>query len=352
MDIFVILARAKAAFASDLHLMAGAPPVVRVNGVLQPLPDLDPLSAQEVEGFLPRLASEAVRNRFAQSKEADFALTVPAVGRSRVNACLQRGTVKLSIRFLPAKPPTIEGLGLPLILKDLASREHGLFLVCGPSGAGKSHTLAAMVEHINENFTRSIVTIEDPIEFVHENKRSIVIQRELGLDTLDLNEALRRALRQDPDVIVVGEMRDRETISLALTAAETGHLVLSTVHASGAVEAISRIVDAFPLEAQPAVRSQVSLVLLGALYQALLSKADGTGQVVACEVLVTTSAIRNLIREGKFAQIQSYLEMGARTGMQTLEQAVEHLRKQGLVGPAAALPFLRREGAEAPLSGA
>ncbi|MBI4287692.1 MAG: type IV pilus twitching motility protein PilT [Chloroflexi bacterium] len=353
--------------ASDVHLSVGSPPILRINGVLQPISEEDipaaqdaeqgsyptdqalltplagqdpgeteaelhvPLNPEDVERVLRALVDDTRWEMFLRDKELDFSYAVPGLARVRINACFERGNISMACRLLPFQILTIEELGLPPVCKDLVARPRGLVLVTGPTGSGKSTTLAAMISHLNETLSRRIVTIEDPIEFVYENKKSVIIQRELGSDTHSFQQALKHVLRQDPNVILIGEMRDPETISIALTAAETGHLILSTVHTVGAAETVDRIVDVFSSGSQPQIRVQLSMVLEGVISQALLPRADGQGRVAAFEVMIANNAIRNLIREGKAFQIASFLQMGKQQGMQTLDQSLLDLVKSGVV---------------------
>lgn len=333
--------------ASDLHLTAGVAPTVRLHGDLRPLPDYGPVSDEDVRVILETLVPDQQSlDRFWSDWELDFGCTVPGLTRFRGNACLQRGSVKLSLRVLPIRIPTLDELNLPPVVKHLAGQNKGLVLVCGPTGSGKSTTLAAMINYINTTQRRMIVTVEDPIEYLHQDGTSVIVQREVGYDTKGFPSALRHALRQDPDVILVGEMRDQETISLAITAAETGHLVLSTLHANSTSEAVDRMVDVFPPTQQSQIRVQLAMSLAGIIYQQLLPRADGKGRVAACEVLVATVAIRNLVRQGRPEQILSYLQTGRDLGMQTFEMAVEDLCRRELVHPdrvAAYLSTLQEE---------
>lgn len=320
--------------ASDLHMTSGVAPIVRVHGDLRSLPDYELLSDEDVRATLEQIVPDQQSlDRFWSDWELDFAHQVPGLARFRGNACFQRGSVKVSLRVLPIRIPTPDELNLPPVVKHLAGQQKGLVLVCGPTGSGKSTTLAAMVNHINATQRRMIVTVEDPIEYLHQDGTSVIVQREVGYDTKDFPSALRHALRQDPDVILLGEMRDQETISLAVTAAETGHLVLSTLHANSTSEAVERMVDVFPPMQQGQIRVQLAMSLAGIIYQMLLPRADGKGRVVACEVLVATVAVRNLVRQGKPEQIVSYLQTGRDLGMQTFEMAVEDLCRRELVHP-------------------
>jgi len=323
-DIFSLLRAAKEAGASDLHLVAGTPPQFRVHGLLQPA-DLPTLTSDEAEQAFRQLASEEQRVTYQQNLELDFGEDIPAVGRVRCNAARQRGTVSLVIRLLPSVIPTIGELGLPEICRELVLKRRGLVVVSGPTGSGKSTTLAAMIRHLNNTESRRIVTIEDPIEYVHLNQNCMVTQRELGSDTLSFAEALKHVLRQDPDVILVGEMRDLETAAAALTVAETGHLVLTTGHAPSASQAIDRIIDLFPPYERHLAQTQLASLIVGVLCQALVPKADGSGRVAAVEVMLANSAVRNLIRDGKIYQLPNTIRMNAHLGMQLLDRALVDL---------------------------
>jgi len=323
-DIFSLLRAAKEAGASDLHLVAGTPPQFRVHGLLQPA-DLPTLTSDEAEQAFRQLASEEQRVTYQQNLELDFGEDIPDVGRVRCNAARQRGTVSLVIRLLPSVIPTIGELGLPEICRELVLKRRGLVVVSGPTGSGKSTTLAAMIRHLNNTESRRIVTIEDPIEYVHLNQNCMVTQRELGSDTLSFAEALKHVLRQDPDVILVGEMRDLETAAAALTVAETGHLVLTTGHAPSASQAIDRIIDLFPPYERHLAQTQLASLIVGVLCQALVPKADGSGRVAAVEVMLANSAVRNLIRDGKIYQLPNTIRMNAHLGMQLLDKALVDL---------------------------
>jgi len=325
MNINDLLMDAVSKGASDLHLNSGNPPVLRIDGELVPQTELPRLTAEDVAQLLTEITTEEQRKKFKESLELDFAHGIVGMGRFRANACLQRGTISLCFRLLQPVIPNIEELGLPEVCKDLVLKERGLILVTGPAGSGKSTTLASMIKHLNGLRKRRVITIEDPIEFLHVNDKCFITQREIGTDTLDFATALKHALRQDPNVVLVGEMRDLETIAIALTAAETGHLILSTLHTPSAPQAIDRIVDIFPPYQQHQARFQLSTVLEGVLYQTLVPRRDGTGRVAAVEVMIATDAIRNLIREAKTAQMWSIMQTGAHYGMQTMDQALMHL---------------------------
>ncbi len=322
--------------ASDLHLEAGSPPVLRLNGELKPQ-ELPLLSPAAIESILEEVASDEQRQRFDEEKELDFSCTAQGVGRFRVNAALQRGSVTLAFRLVRDRIPSLQDLRLPDLCGELALKPRGLVLVTGPTGCGKSTTLASMIDHLNSRERRHVVSIEDPIEYVHTNKLCIISQRELGPDTLSFEAALIHTLRQDPDVILVGEMRDLATISAALTAAETGHLVLTTLHTPSAAQTVDRIIDVFPPYQQQQVRVQLSLVLEAVLCQTLLPRSDGTGRVAAIEIMVATSAIRNLIREGKTHQLLNVIQTGAQFGMRTLDQDLATLCQSGVIATENAL---------------
>jgi len=317
--------------ASDLHMKVRRPPMLRINGELFAQQDLPELTPEDIAHAFVDIANEEQRELFARELELDFSLGLSGIGRFRVNASIQRGTPSLSFRVVPFVVPDIDELMLPKVCKDLALKQYGLVIVTGPTGCGKSTTLAAMIEYLNSTESRRIITIEDPIEFLHQDKKCYISQRELGSDTWSFATALKHTLRQDPDVILVGEMRDLDTIATALTAAETGHLVATTLHTPGATLAIDRIVDAFPPHQQQQVRIQLSTTLLAVLYQTLIPRRDGTGRVVAMEVMIATDAIRNLIREAKTPQMMSMIQLGSKEGMQTLDQALIDLYRKGLI---------------------
>ena len=289
--------------ASDVHLPAGAPPAMRDKGKITPMEGFPPLGSQETREVVFSILNDEQRKKFEVNKQLDFAYAIPGVARFRVNCFMQRGSVSAAFRLVPQEIPSLESLGGPSVLRELTQKPRGFVLVTGPTGSGKSTTLAAMIDVINRERQDHILTIEDPIEFLHQHKRSIVNQREVGSDAENFALGLKAALREDPDVILVGEMRDLETISTALTAAETGHLVFATLHTQSTAQTVDRIIDVFPPEQQGQVRTQLSIALQGIITQQLLPTADGMGRTVATEVLVPTPAIRNLIREGKTHQI-------------------------------------------------
>jgi len=322
--------------ASDLHLSSGEPPLLRVHGdlVRTEHPKLTP---ENVHGLVNTIMNEHQRARFNSEHEVDFACELPGKGRFRVNVFLHSRGPGAVMRTIPTVIPSLESLNMPPVLKELCTRERGLVLVTGPTGSGKSTTLAAMVDVINQTWDAHILTVEDPIEFVHPPKRCLVNQREIGPHTESFTNALRSALREDPDVILVGEMRDLETISLALTAAETGHLVFGTLHTSSAPKTIDRIVDVFPAGQQAQIRTMLSESLEAVVAQTLVKKKGG-GRVAACEILIGVPAVRNLIREAKLHQIPSMMQTGQRVGMQTLDMALADLVKRGVIEPSALPP--------------
>lgn len=329
MDITELLSFSVQQGASDLHISAGMPPMIRVDGDVRRI-KLPALDHKQVQSLVYDIMSDKIRKNYEEFLEADFSFEVPNLARFRVNAFNQgRGSAAV-FRTIPSKVLTMEDLGMGKVFESLANKPRGLVLVTGPTGSGKSTTLAAMIDYINENRPDHILTIEDPIEFVHESKKSLINQREVHRDTLSFDHALRSALREDPDVILVGEMRDLETIRLALTAAETGHLVFGTLHTTSASKTMDRIIDVFPAAEKDMVRSMLSESLEGIISQNLMKK-NGGGRVAAHEILVGTPAIRNLIREDKAAQIYSAIQTGAGFGMKTMDQALADLVQKGHV---------------------
>ena len=316
---------------SDLHITVGSPPGLRIRGQLVPIEDMKPLSPRDTQEMILNLLSEEQRKRFETELELDFAYSIPGVSRFRANVFQQRNSLGAVFRVIPIKIPTLEELALPKVCKFLADRPRGLVLVTGPTGSGKSTTLAAMIDHINLTRPVHIITLEDPIEFMHKNQQAYINQREIGEDTHSFAAALKRVLRQDPDVVLVGELRDLETISAAVTAAETGHLVLATLHTTGGPETIDRIIDVFPPHQQQQVRMQLSNTLEGVISQVLLRTTDGRGRVLAMEIMMGIPAIRNLIREGKTHQMATIIQGGASLGMQTLDQHLKNLLQAGKV---------------------
>ena len=329
MDITQLLTFAHHEGASDVHLSAGEPPMVRIHGDMKRI-EHEALSAEQVHTMVFDIMGDAVRKTFQETNDVDFSFELGNIARFRVNVFRTRRGEGAVFRTIPTQVMTLEELGLPPIMRELCEKEKGLVLVTGPTGSGKSTTLAAMIDHINETYEGHILTIEDPIEFVHASKKCLVNQREIGRDTASFNAALRGALREDPDVILVGEMRDLETISLALTAAETGHLVFGTVHTSSAPKTVDRIIDVFPAAQQGQIRTMFAESIQAVLTQTLLRKRAG-GRIAALEILIGTPAVRNLIRENKIHQIPSSMQTGQAVGMQTLDMALLELVNKGLV---------------------
>jgi twitching motility protein PilT len=326
-----LLKQMKALDASDLHLTPGAEPVVRVRGDLERLEGIDKLTPNSCRELLYRILSTEQQKVLETKRNVDLAYSVPGVARFRVNVFFQRASVSAAFRMIPTEIKSLEELGLPMQLADFAEKPRGLVLVTGPTGSGKSTTLATLIDRINRTRADHILTIEDPIEFLHWHRRCIVNQREIGADATSFADALRASLREDPDVILVGEMRDLETIGTALTAAETGHLVFATLHTQSAPQTIDRIIDVFPAEQQDQVRVQLAGALQGVVTQTLVPTADGRGRIAALEILVPDDAVRNLIRQGKIEQIYSVMQTGSGRGMQTMEQALADLALRGVV---------------------
>ena len=322
--------------ASDLHLKVSSRPVLRIDGVLITQEDFPPLSVEDIKSVFEQVATREQRDVFFRERELDFAYSVSGLARFRVNALQQRGTVSLAFHVVPFNVPSIDGLGLPQICKELILRPRGLILITGPAGSGKSTTLAAMINHLNETERRNVITIEDPIEFLFEDKKCIIHQRDLMDDARSFSTALMQALRHDPDVIVIGEMRDLDTVSTAITAAETGHLVLGTLHTIDAAQTVDRIIDIFPAIQQRQIRLQLSQVVEAVLSQTLLSRIGG-GRVAAFEIMVASNVIRRLIRDEKIFEIPSNLELGSKEGMQTLNQALLDLVRRNIVSSQEAL---------------
>ncbi|MCR8922460.1 type IV pilus twitching motility protein PilT [Dasania sp. GY-MA-18] len=329
MDITELLAFSAKQGASDLHLSAGLPPMIRVDGDVRRI-NLPPMEHKEVHNLIYEIMNDKQRKDFEEFLETDFSFEVPGVARFRVNAFNQNRGCGAVFRTIPSKVLTMEELGMGQVFRDLAMVPRGLVLVTGPTGSGKSTTLAAMMDYINDNKYEHILTIEDPIEFVHESKKCLVNQREVHRDTHGFNEALRSALREDPDIILVGELRDLETIRLAMTAAETGHLVFGTLHTTSAAKTIDRIIDVFPGEEKSMIRSMLSESLQSVISQTLLKK-NGGGRVAAHEIMIGTPAIRNLIREDKVAQMYSAIQTGGSIGMQTIDQCLADLIDKRLI---------------------
>ncbi len=356
MEITELLLHTKKNGASDLHISPLSPPLMRINGDIVPL-KVDRLTPDETKDLLYSIMTDSQRSHFERDLELDFAVQFGEDLRFRVNGFYTHRGISAAFRSIPTKILTLEELGTPDVCRRVASLHKGLILVTGPTGSGKSTTLAAMIDYINANYPRHILTIEDPIEFVHENKRGLVNHRELGVSTLSFSNALRSALREDPDVILVGELRDTETIELALSAAETGHLVLGTLHTNSAAKTIDRIIDAFPASDKSLIMSMLSTSLQCVIAQTLIKTKDGKGRVAAMEVLLGTPAIRNLIREGKMPQIYSLMQVGSKVGMRTMKDSIYALLDKGLISPEDAQSVLSdssndMSGGEAPAMGA
>src|ERR687891_624613 len=331
MDFAAVLSRMVEVRASDVHLSPGFPPAIRVRGRIAPMDDYPQLSPQDTREVVYSILNDAQRKRFENDQQLDFAYSIPGVARFRVNCFFQRGSISAAFRHIPSEIKGLESLGLPSVLEEFTRKPRGFVLVTGPTGSGKSTSLASRIDMINSEREEHILTIEDPIEFLHSHKKCIVNQREIGADAIDFGVALRSALREDPDVILVGEMRDLETISTALTAAETGHLVFATLHTQSTAQTVDRIIDVFPAHQQDQVRVQLSVALEGVMTQQLIPTADGSARVVAAEVLVPTAAVRNLIREGKTHQIPSAMQTGSNVGMQTMDAALAQLVRAGKI---------------------
>ncbi|MBL8423520.1 MAG: type IV pilus twitching motility protein PilT [Candidatus Accumulibacter phosphatis] len=330
MDITELLAFSVKNKASDLHLSSGLPPMIRVNGDVRRI-NLPAMEHKDVHGMVYDIMNDGQRKHYEDTLECDFSFEIPNLARFRVNAFVQNRGAAAVFRTIPSKVLTLEDLNCPRIFKDISEYPRGIVLVTGPTGSGKSTTLAAMINHVNETMYGHILTVEDPIEFVHQSKKCLINQREIGPHTLSFQNALRSALREDPDVILVGEMRDLETIRLALTGAETGHLVFATLHTSSAAKTIDRIIDVFPAAEKEMVRSMLSESIRAVISQTLLKTKDGQGRIAAHEILIGTPAIRNLIRENKIAQMYSTLQTGQQYGMQTLDHSLLELVKRNLV---------------------
>ncbi|WP_428909276.1 type IV pilus twitching motility protein PilT [Niallia sp. Krafla_26] len=325
--------------ASDLHITTGITPIVRINGKLKRI-GVEKLTPEDTLRMAKEITTEVQFERFLNDGELDFSYSFQGICRFRVNMYRQRGSIGIVCRVINSEIPTIESLNLPPITKEFAKYPQGIILVTGPTGSGKSTTLAAIIDHINETQSKHILTLEDPIEYLHRHKNSIVNQREIGQDSQSFSIGLRAALRQDPDVILVGEMRDLDTIQTAITAAETGHLVLATLHTTGAAQTVDRIIDVFSAEHQQQIRTQLASTLVGVISQRLLPTADGSGRVAALEVLVSNYAVANLIRSNKIHQIQTVLETGKSYGMQTMNMAVTQLVQKGIITRATADEFV------------
>ncbi len=333
-----ILAKAKEAGASDVHITVGIPPKMRVNGALITM-EGDKLAPADTLEIAAQIMNDKQQQRFEENGECDMSFAIPGQGRYRLNVYKQRGSIAMAFRLVDTQVPSAESLGVPQSVIDLYQKKRGLILVTGPTGSGKSTTLASLIDKINNNREAHVITLEDPIEYLHAHKRSIVNQREIGLDSMNYAHALRAALREDPDVILVGEMRDFETISVAITAAETGHLVLSTLHTIGAASTVDRVIDVFPPHQQQQIRVQLANVLEAVISQQLIPTADGSRRVAAFEVLHSNPAVRNLIREGKTHQLTSVMQTNRKTGMITMDDAILQLYSDYKIDREMALQF-------------
>jgi twitching motility protein PilT len=344
MDVFSLLREAKSRRASDLHLVVGSPATFRIDGSLESADGVAPLTAEDIsEGFL-QLTTPEEREQFHRQLELDFGYTLPDVGRLRCNAAQQRGSISLAVRLLPPKIPTIDELELPQICKELAVKPRGLVIITGPTGSGKSTTMAAMIQYLNTNQTRHVVTIEDPIEYVHTSIKCAITQRQLGTDTLSFANALKHILRQDPDVILVGEMRDPDTADAVLTVAETGHFILTTGHAPSATQAIERVIDLFPPHQRHLAQTRLASLLVGALCQSLIPRVDGAGRIAAVEVMLGNPAAKSLIREGKLYQLPNVIRTHRDIGMISLDEALVGLYLQGIITGESVLDYCNDRG--------
>ncbi len=331
MDILPLVQLALMRGASDLHLVADTPPVMRIEGALQPVACMPPITPDDIDEAFRQIASDEQKGKFKERLELDFSQTLPNIGRIRCNVSKQRGTTSLTVRLVPSTIPGLNELGLPEVCKELVLRPRGLVVVSGPTGSGKSTTLSAMINYLNKMESRRVVTIEDPIEYIYSNDKCTITQRELGSDTHSFADALKHVLRQDPDVILVGEMRDYETAAAVLTVAETGHLVLTTGHATSAAQAVERIVDLFPSHERPLAQARLASFLMAILCQTLVSKADGTGRVAAVEIMLTCPAVKNTIREGRIYQLPNAMVTQARLGMILLDNVLVKLYRRGVI---------------------
>lgn len=339
MDIFPLIRSSMSKGASDLHLIAGSPPLLRIDGLLQPMDDASLLTSEDITEAFNQITSDDEKEEFQRCLELDFGYTIADTCRLRCNAAKQRGTISLVIRLLPLAVPDLDELGLPEVCKELVIKPRGLVVVSGPTSSGKSTTLAAMINHLNNIESRRVVTIEDPIEYIYPNDKCSITQRELGHDTLSFAEALKHVLRQDPDVILIGEMRDLETAAAVLTLAETGHLVLTTGHASDASHTVERIINLFPPHERDLAQSRLASVLLGVLCQALIPRVDGAGRIVAVEVMLANPAVKNTIREGRTYQLHNAIVTHAKSGMVLLDQVIVDLYHKGTISQESLFTF-------------
>ena len=331
MDIFSLLREAGAKGASDLHLVVSSPPLLRVNGDLEAIDEAMQLNPSEINQAFLQITTPEQRESFHNNLELDFNYTLEGVGHLRCNAAQQRGAISLAVRLLPAEVPTIDQMELPELYKELAIKQRGLIIVTGPTGSGKSTSQAAMIRHLNENDSRHIVTVEDPIEYVHPTIKCAITQRQLGSDTLSFAEALRRVLRQDPDVILVGEMRDLDTAAAVLSIAETGHLILTTGHAPSSSQAVERVIDLFPPHERHLAQTRLASLLIAVLFQTLVPRADGSGRIAAVEILLANPAAKNLIREGKIYQLPNVIRTHRAIGMLSLDESLVNLYREHII---------------------
>jgi len=339
MDIFSLLRTANSRRASDLHMVADSPAIFRIDGSLESANGVAPLSAGDINEAFLQITTPEEREQFHRHLELDFGYTLPDVGRLRCNAAQQRGAISLAVRLLPPKIPTIDELGLPQICKELAVKPRGLVIVTGPTGSGKSTTLAAMIQYLNTHESRHVVTIEDPIEYVYPSIKCAVTQRQLGTDTLSFANALKHILRQDPDVILVGEMRDPDTADAVLTVAETGHFILTTGHAPSATQAMERVIDLFPPHQRHLAQTRLASLLVAALCQVLVPRAGGPGRIAAVEIMLGNPAVKSLIREGKIYQLPNVIRTHRDIGMISLDEALVNLYLKGIISGKSVLDF-------------
>ena len=343
MDIFSLIQTARKMAASDLHLVTSSPPLMRIDGHLEPVKEMEPLTPDDTREAFFQITTSEQKKQFHENLELDFGYSLPAVGRLRCNVAQQRGAISLALRLLPPEIPTIEELELPEIYKELILKPRGLLVVTGPTGSGKTTTQAAMIHHLNLTEGRHIVTIEDPIEYMHTNIKCAIMQRQLGSDTHSFPDALRHILRQDPDVILVGEVRDSDTAASVLSIAETGHLIITTGHAPSVNQAIERIIDLFPLDERDLAQKRLASLLLAVLCQQLIPRANGPGRIAASEIMIANSAVRNLIREGKHYQLPSVVCTHQDIGMISMDEALVNLYKNGKIAMENVLKYCRDE---------
>ena len=339
MDVFELLRMGNSRRASDLHMVTDSPATFRIDGSLEPANGVAPLTAEDINEAFLQLTTPEEREHFHRQLELDFGYTLPEVGRLRCNAAQQRGSISLAVRLLPPKIPTLNELELPAICQELAMKPRGLVVITGPTGSGKTTTMAAMIQYLNTQETRHVVTIEDPIEYVYTSIKCAITQRQLGTDTLSFANALKHILRQDPDVILVGEMRDPDTADAVLTVAETGHFILTTGHAPSATQAMERIIDLFPPHQRHLAQTRLASLLIGALCQVLVPRIDGSGRVAAVEIMLGNPAVKNLIREGKFYQLPNVIRTHRDIGMISLDEALVSLYLKGIVSGETVLAF-------------